>query len=140
MPIHDVIAGACGLAIGLILANLLGEAFSKIPIVGDYIPVIFSIVLGYLGIHITIKKRKEIAGLFDFLPHVLKEISRNREAKSAPPVVVPVPEVVDVEEFVVHPGVLEEQPVAQPLDVLAAHRRREACAGLPIRERRAGVG
>lgn len=93
MPIHDVIAGACGLAIGLILANLLGEAFSKIPIVGDYIPVIFSIVLGYLGIHITIKKRKEIVGLFDFLPHVLKEISRNREAKSVPPVVAPVPEV-----------------------------------------------
>lgn len=85
MPIHDVIAGACGLAIGLIIANLLGEAFSKIPIIGDYIPVIFSIVLGYLGIHITIKKRKEITGLFDFLPHVLKEINKNRDAKTVQP-------------------------------------------------------
>ena len=83
MPIHDVIAGAIGLAIGLIIANLLGEAFSKIPIIGDYIPVVFSIVLGYLGIHITIKKRKEIVGLFDFLPHMLKEISRGREARQA---------------------------------------------------------
>ena len=81
-PIHDVIAGAIGLAIGLIIANLLGAAFSKIPIIGDYIPVVFSIVLGYLGIHITIKKRKEFVALFDFIPHVLKEYSRNKELKA----------------------------------------------------------
>ena len=63
MPIHDVIAGAAGLFIGLIIANLLGYAFSKIPIVGEYIPVIFIIVFCYLGIHFTIKKRKELAGI-----------------------------------------------------------------------------
>lgn len=80
MPIHDVIAGACGLAIGLIIANLLGVAFSRVPIVGDYIPVVFSIVLGYLGIHITIKKRKEITGLFDFIPRLIKDSAKNKEA------------------------------------------------------------
>jgi len=83
MPTHDVIAGATGLAIGLIIANLLGTAFAKIPIVGNYIPVIFSIVLGYLGIHITIKKRKEIADMFDVVPRTLKEISKNRAEKAA---------------------------------------------------------
>ncbi len=76
MPINDVIAGAIGLAIGLILANLLGNAFSRIPVVGNYIPIIFSLVLGYLGVRITIKKRKEIANSFDFI----KEILHNREA------------------------------------------------------------
>ncbi len=75
MPINDVIAGAIGLAIGLILANLLGNAFSRIPIVGNYIPIIFSLVLGYLGVRITIKKRKEIANSFDFI----KEIIHSRE-------------------------------------------------------------
>ncbi|MBQ7479940.1 MAG: PIN/TRAM domain-containing protein [Selenomonadaceae bacterium] len=79
MPIHDVIAGACGLAIGLIIANLLSYSFAKIPVVGDYIPVVFSIVLGYLGIHITIKKRKDIAGLFDGIPKTLKEAVRARD-------------------------------------------------------------
>ncbi len=79
MPIHDVIAGACGLTIGLIIANLLSYSFAKIPVVGDYIPVIFSIVLGYLGIHITIKKRRELAAGFDFIPRVLKEVLRPRE-------------------------------------------------------------
>ena len=84
MPIHDVIAGACGLAIGLIIANLLSYSFAKIPVVGDYIPVIFSIVLGYLGIHITIKKRRELAASFDFIPRVLKEVLRSREREAQP--------------------------------------------------------
>ena len=79
MPIHDVIAGAAGLAIGLIIANLLGAAFSKIPLVGAYFPVVFSIVFGYLGIHITIKKRKEVGELFGTLPNL---ISKGREAKA----------------------------------------------------------
>lgn len=82
MPIHDVIAGASGLAIGLIIANLLGAAFSKIPLVGAYFPVVFSIVFGYLGIHITIKKRKEIGGLFDFIPNFMREINKTREARA----------------------------------------------------------
>lgn len=82
MPINDVIAGAIGLAIGLIIADLLGNAFSRIPYVGNYIPIIFSIVLGYLGIHLTIKKRKEIANSFEFVPRVLKEVLRSSEKKS----------------------------------------------------------
>ena len=83
MPINDVIAGAVGLSIGLIIANLLSYSFAKIPVVGDYIPVIFSIVIGYLGIHITIKKRKELTGSFEFIPRTLKEVLRSREAQSA---------------------------------------------------------
>ena len=79
MPINDVIAGAVGLAIGLIIANLLGNAFARIPVIGYYIPIIFSLVLGYLGIRITIKKRKELAGSFDFIPRMLKDIVRSRE-------------------------------------------------------------
>ena len=81
MPIHDVIAGAAGLAVGLIIANLLSYSFAKIPVVGDYIPVVFSIVLGYLGIHITIKKRTEIAGLLENIPKAMRE--RGKKDKTA---------------------------------------------------------
>lgn len=79
MPIHDVIAGAGGLAIGLIIANLLGSAFSPIPFVGNYIPVVLSIVLGYLGLHITIQKRDEIAGLFEFIPRMVREKGKDKD-------------------------------------------------------------
>ena len=82
MPIHDVIAGAIGLAIGLIIANLLGYSVAKIPIVGDYIPVIFSIVFGYLGITITIKKRQELTGLFDFVPRFMKDFAKMKEMRA----------------------------------------------------------
>lgn len=79
MPIHDVIAGVFGLAIGLILANLLGSAFSPIPIVGNYIPVVLSIIFGYLGIHIMLQKRKEVAGLLEFIPRMIKEKGKDRD-------------------------------------------------------------
>ena len=103
MPINDVIAGASGLAIGLILANLLGNAFSRIPVIGNYIPIIFSLVLGYLGVRITIKKRKEIANSFDFI----KEILHNRElAKAAKE------NLKESEEKVVEtPAQVEEPPI-----------------------------
>ena len=53
MPTHDVIAGAIGLLIGLIIANLLGDAFSKIPVVGTplltfgLLTFAFSTILGW---------------------------------------------------------------------------------------------
>ena len=99
MPINDVIAGAVGLAIGLIIANLLGNAFARIPIVGYYIPVIFSIVLGYLGVRITIKKRKELVSSFDFI----KETLRNREVAK---------EVVKAKEE--KPPEVQELPAEKP--------------------------
>lgn len=79
MPLQDVIAGVIGLAIGLIIANLLGEAFSKIPVVGDYIPVVLSVVFGYLGIHIVIRKQKELGDMIGKLPRFFREASQRRE-------------------------------------------------------------
>ena len=80
MPTHDVVAGVLGLAIGLILANLLGVAFSRIPLIGPYIPIIFSIVFGYLGLYITIKKRKDIIAL---LPSRIKEDANKNDDNSS---------------------------------------------------------
>jgi uncharacterized protein YacL len=96
MPIHDVIAGVAGLSLGLILATLLGAAFSRIPIVGNYIPVVFAIVFGYLGIRITMTKREEIAEMFEFIPRFFKDILKARESKPetlpSPPEALPEPQ------------------------------------------------
>lgn len=80
MPLQDVIAGVAGLAIGLIIANLLGGAFSNIPVVGDYIPVVFSIVFGYLGIHIVVRKQKEIGELLGRMLKLKKKPKAQAEA------------------------------------------------------------
>ena len=91
MPIHDVIAGAVGLSLGLILAALLGAAFSRIPIVGNYVPVVFAIVFGYLGIRIMMTKQKEIAEMFDFIPRTLRDILKVRETRPEPAQPLPAP-------------------------------------------------
>lgn len=98
MPIHDVLAGAIGLSLGLILATLLGGAFSRIPIVGNYLPVVFAIVFGYLGIRITMTKREEIADMFSFIPRFFKDVLKAREVRQEPapapiPEPLPLPEV-----------------------------------------------
>ena len=80
MQTPAVVAGVLGLAIGLILANLLGVAFSRIPLIGPYIPIIFSIVFGYLGLYITIKKRKDIIAL---LPSRIKEDANKNDNNSS---------------------------------------------------------
>lgn len=83
MPFHDVVAGLSGLAIGLIIANLLGAAFTGIPVIGGYIPIIFSIVFGYLGIHILIRKQNEIGEMFtNLLPKMLREAKEKRDKVS----------------------------------------------------------
>lgn len=101
MPIHDVIAGVAGLSLGLILATLLGAAFSRIPIVGNYIPVVFAIVFGYLGIRITMTKREEIAEMFNFIPRFFKDVLRARETKPEPlpaqPEALPAPKEEDAD-------------------------------------------
>jgi uncharacterized protein YacL len=63
MPLHDVLAGLLGLGIGLIIANLLGAAFIPVPLVGSYIPVFLSVILGFTGINVAIRKREELAAL-----------------------------------------------------------------------------
>ena len=90
MPVHDAIAGVCGLALGLIIANLLGAAFSRVPIIGDYAPVIFSLVFGYMGISILIRKREEIESVFDAVPKLLRELvkAKGEQTDAPPPVAV----------------------------------------------------
>ena len=68
MPIYDVLSGALGLAIGLIISNLIGSAFMHIPIIGNYIPGVSSIILGYLGMNIAINKREELFLMMVSLP------------------------------------------------------------------------
>lgn len=56
IPSKDLIAGAIGLLFGLIIANLIGVAFYRVPFVGPYIPIVLSAILGYLGVKLMVQK------------------------------------------------------------------------------------
>jgi len=65
-PIGDLLFGTLGLVIGLMVAFLLGTAVNHIelPVVQSVIPVLLSIVLGYLGFQVGFKKRDELLHVF----------------------------------------------------------------------------
>ena len=65
-PIGDLLFGTLGLVIGLIVAFFLGSAINNIAIsgIGSVVPVLLSIVLGYLGFQVGFKKRDELLQVF----------------------------------------------------------------------------
>ncbi|GAA0380749.1 PIN/TRAM domain-containing protein [Bacillus horti] len=64
LPITDVVMGALGLIVGLIVAFLLIQPILLIPIVGQIIPVFVSVLFGYIGFQVGFKKREELISLF----------------------------------------------------------------------------
>lgn len=66
MPLGDLMGAAIGLIIGLIIASLLGFSLARIPLVGNYVTIFSSILLGYLGLSLGYKKRDELLSIFRF--------------------------------------------------------------------------
>lgn len=60
IPNQQLIAGTIGLLFGLIIANLIGFAFNQVPIIGPYIPIILSAILGYSGLRLMARKGPEM--------------------------------------------------------------------------------
>ncbi|WP_019414573.1 PIN/TRAM domain-containing protein [Paenisporosarcina sp. TG20] len=65
-PVGDLLFGTIGLVIGLSVAFLLSYAVEsiQIPVITSVLPVLLTIILGYLGFQIGFKKRDEIGQLF----------------------------------------------------------------------------
>ncbi len=64
IPTSDIIVMITGIGIGLILANLIGSPFSHLPIIGPYIPIIFSLILSVVGAKVALAKHNDIVGFF----------------------------------------------------------------------------
>lgn len=62
-PITDIIFGSLGLLVGLLMAFLIGSAIS-VPILDTVVPIILTLVFGYLGFQVGFKKRDELLSLF----------------------------------------------------------------------------
>lgn len=60
VPNQELMAGTAGLLFGLIIANLIGLAFYRVPIIGSYIPIILSAIFGYIGMHLASRKGPEL--------------------------------------------------------------------------------
>lgn len=65
-PVTDIIFGSLGLTLGLILAFLGGLAINQmeIPFLNNIVPILLTLLLGYLGFQVGFKKRDELINLF----------------------------------------------------------------------------
>ncbi len=61
--LRDVALGAIGLIGGLLVGVLVGFALSRIPIIGSYLLPAATLVGGYLGFHLVLQRREEVASL-----------------------------------------------------------------------------
>ncbi|RUL54725.1 MULTISPECIES: PIN/TRAM domain-containing protein [Lysinibacillus] len=66
IPAVDLFFGTLGLIVGLIVAFLIGFAIERIqiPIVTEVLPILMSIILGYLGFRVGFTKRDELTQMF----------------------------------------------------------------------------
>ncbi|MGE5484209.1 MAG: PIN/TRAM domain-containing protein [Ignavibacteriales bacterium] len=61
--LQDIVSGALGLVVGLIIANLLSPALSRIPVVGSYLSTVVMLILGYLGAAVIMRKKEDLTGV-----------------------------------------------------------------------------
>ncbi|WP_413364100.1 PIN/TRAM domain-containing protein [Lysinibacillus sp. 3P01SB] len=86
LPVGDLLFGTIGLIIGLSVASLIGFAFNKIqlPLISEILevlPIILSIVLGYLGFRVGFNKRDELLQLFTRTGSASKKKQGEQEIK-----------------------------------------------------------
>jgi uncharacterized protein YacL len=81
-PTYDLFMGTVGLIFGLIIANLLGSMLNFLGIPGYIIRVLGTILLGYLGMSIGIKKREEILNFLGGITRFGKEKAFRSDSKN----------------------------------------------------------
>ncbi|MDN4494050.1 PIN/TRAM domain-containing protein [Ureibacillus aquaedulcis] len=66
IPAADLLFGSLGLIVGLMVAFLIGFAIERIqiPIITEFLPMMLSILLGYLGFRVGFTKREELGQMF----------------------------------------------------------------------------
>jgi uncharacterized protein YacL len=85
-PTSDIMIMIFGIGIGLILANLLGAPFARLPIVGPYIPLVLSLIFSVIGAKVALRKHKDLAGYFYKFSNVR---AARKEAKNAKGEIIP---------------------------------------------------
>jgi uncharacterized protein YacL len=64
LSFYDLILAAFGLTAGLMLAFLAGYLLSGLPLIGPYARLVTGLVFGYLGLHLALQRREELASIF----------------------------------------------------------------------------
>lgn len=66
LPAADLFFGTLGMIVGLIIAYFIGFAIERIEllVVSEFLPILMSVILGYLGFRVGFNKREELSQMF----------------------------------------------------------------------------
>ncbi len=74
--LYDILIGTAGLVVGLIIGNLISYPLSFIPKIGEYLPILFTTIMGIIGIEVALSRREEL-----YLKYQLKEKGEEKDKK-----------------------------------------------------------
>ena len=87
LPTSSILVMVFGVVLGLLLANLIGAPFARLPLIGPYIPMSLSFVLSVVGAKLAMSKSEDITGFFNKLMGIGKRAKaekRELEVVGAP--------------------------------------------------------
>jgi len=145
VPLRDVLAGAAGLILGLMVAFLVSIPLMRVPLIGPYVlPLAAILVFGYLGLQLGIQRREDFLTGFPRMSERLAGRGARARRSSAPKLldtsVIIDGRIADIAETGFLDGVIvtpqfvlrELQLVADSADSLKRNRGRR---GLDILQR-----
>lgn len=63
-PANELLSGLIGLVIGWLFGLVISIPLLRIPVVGVYAPIVFGLILGYLGLVVGLRKREDFLHVF----------------------------------------------------------------------------
>jgi uncharacterized protein YacL len=121
IPMLDILFGAVGLIVGLVIAFLITDPITrlKIPLVSVILTIGIYLFFGYLGISIATKRRDELNS-FNFLRKAIKD--KGQKGQAAIPKVLDTSVIIDGRIFDICKTGFIEGPLVIPAFVLAELR------------------
>ncbi|NLN47920.1 MAG: PIN/TRAM domain-containing protein [Clostridiales bacterium] len=98
VPTNEIIIGALGLIMGLVIANLISGPLKLIPYswLAGAISVLLYILMGYLGISVATKKREDLINAFSILKRIgLKDKDKSKSEHKVQPKVLDTSVIID---------------------------------------------
>jgi len=147
---YDLIVGAVGLVVGLLIGILATLPIpDHVPIIGEYVPLIVTLSVGYVAMAVALKKKEELLNLFNLFP---RSVDRQTGRQKGPGKILDTSVIIDgrisdicrtgfLEGTLIVPGfILEElQHIADSSDVLKRNRGRRGLDILNKMQKEPGV-
>lgn len=87
IPTQELMGGAIGVIIGLIISSLLSNSFIGIPFFGPLLSIVSSLFLGYLGLTLGARRKEDILSVFNIFPKFKdkgEKGEKNKETRETP--------------------------------------------------------